>query len=202
MMKKTLALLLALCLLLPCTAACADAAETEAPSLHDYRYYFEHRYMTQPFFENPDQIMGIVAKYGVWQLWSDFMQNNGADPVYTAEDFSEEVLPQEDGSYLMRIILPKPEDSPLCGRLYLYWNPGTGEAGYYTIEYDNFMGEAWFLCGWSKNHDHLNFGGAAPLPDPSDPGYQKALDAEAAEVLKQPKESVSPAAEAEAGQDK
>ena len=190
-MKKTLALLLALCLLLPCAAACADAAETKEVTLHDYRYHYEHVYMTQPFYENPDRVMNIIYQYGAYQLWFDFMQNNDTDPVYAKEDFSETVIPQEDGGYLMRITLPKPEESLECSRLYLYWNPTTSEAGYYTVEYDNFFGETWFLCGWDKDHNHQNYGGAAPLPDPSDPGYQDALDAEAAEVLKQPKESVT-----------
>ena len=188
-MKKTL------CLLLPCAAACAEAEETKEPTLHDYRYHYEHVYMTQPFYEDPDRIMNIIYQYGAYQLWADFMQNNGADPVYAKEDFSETVIPQEDGSCLMRIVLPKPEESLECSRLYLYWNPVTSEAGYYTIEYDNFLGETWFLCGWDKDHNHQNFGGAASLPAPSDPGYQDALDAEAAEVLKLPKETVTLAAE-------
>ena len=194
-MKKALALLLAVCLLLPCAAACAEAAKTKEYTFQECRYIYEHIYMTQPFFESPDQVISIISKYSAYQLWADFLQKNGLNPVYTKEDFSETVIQQEDGSCLMRIILPKPESSLECGRLYLYWNAATGEAGYYTIEYDNFLGESWFLCGWDKDHNHLNFGGAAPLPDPSDPGYQDALAAEAAEVLKQPKETVTSVAE-------
>ena len=60
-MKKWIALLLALCLLLPCTALGETAAEEAAEEAaeitpHDIRYYFEHRLLPSELYENTDQL--------------------------------------------------------------------------------------------------------------------------------------------------
>ena len=110
------------------------------------------------------------------------MKNNGADVCYAEDGFAAEELPREDGLYLMRLTMPRPEDTPLCSRIYLCRDPATDKTGYFTVEYDNLLGEAWFLCGWTPEGVHMNYGSAAALPDPDDPGYRAALDAEAEQV--------------------
>ena len=79
--------------------------------------------------------------------------------------------------------LPKPEDMTLCCRIYLCWNPETGTAGYYTVEYDNLLGETWFLCGWTANGTHMNYSIVSAVTDPEDPEYEAALEKELKAVL-------------------
>lgn len=205
-MKKWIALLLVLCLFLPGAAICEAATETtetaeEAaqPTAHEIRYYFEHRLLPQFLYEDPATILNYLDAKGVFALWSSFTQNNGLDLIYSQEDFAQALIQKDDGTSMMLVFLPRPEDTPLCSRVYLCWNPETDKKGYYTVEYDNFFGESWFLCGWSEEGTHLNFGGADALPDPDDPGYQAALDAETDTILNlmnsdaQPEASYDPA---------
>ena len=43
----------------------------------------------------------------------------------------------------------------------------------------NFFGESWFLCGWTKDGTHLDYGVFDAASDPEDPEYENILDAEA-----------------------
>ena len=63
------------------------------------------------------------------------------------------------------------------------WNEETGAAGYYTVEYDDFLGEGWCLCEWKENGNHIFHGMTGALPDPEDPEYESALGAELKAVL-------------------
>ena len=179
-MKKMIALLLVFCLLLPC-AALGEAAA--APSLHDCRYYFEHKLLPQELYQNAEQMLAFLRENGLYAMWRNFTTNNGADPVYTEDQFQYTEQSLEDGTLLIRMIFPKPEDSPLCGRVYMLRNPETGEAGYFTVEYEDFMGESWFLCGWTLKGNHMNYGGADSLPAPDSADYQAALDRETDAVI-------------------
>ena len=210
--KRWIVLFLALCLLLPCAAlgetaaevpAAEEAEEAAPPTPYAVRYFFEHKLLPQLLYEeDPQQFLGYLNENGVFALWSSFTQTNGFDVIYTQEDFAQNLYMEEDGSWIMLVNLPKPEEAPLCSRVYLCWNPTTDRKGYYTVEYDNFMGEAWFLCGWNEDGTHRTYGGAAVVPDdPDDPAYSTLLQEEMAVVLEllntdsQPESSVNPAAD-------
>jgi len=180
-MKKILSILLAFCLLLPCAAAMCEA--TAAPSLHDCRYYFEHKLLPTELYQNAEQMLAFLRENGLYAMWRNFAINNGADPVYPEDRYRFEEQTLDDGTLLVRLTFPKPEDSLLCGRVYMLRNPETGEAGYFTVEYDTFMGEAWFLCGWTPNGNHMNYSGMDPLPSPDSTDYQAALDRETDAVI-------------------
>ncbi len=205
-MKKWIALLVALCLLLPCAAFCETAAEETAEEAaeitpHEIRYYFEHRLLPSELYENTDQLTEYLRKNGAYVLWANFTGNNGFDVVYPEDAFGTAEFPQDDGTNVMMLSLPKPEESPLCSRVYLCWNPETGKTGYYTVELDNFFGEAWYLCSWTADGVHMDYGAINPLPDPEDPGYADALQEEIGTVLQlmnsnaQPEGSYDPAAD-------
>ena len=188
-MKRWIALLLMICLL-PCAALCGEAAaaaeaaeKEESPTLHDARYYFEHRMLPDYFYNNRDALVSYLRRNGVFTLWERFCQNNGLDPTYEEDRFGVREFPQEDGTEVMILTLPKPEDMTLCCRIYLCWNPETGTAGYYTVEYDNLLGETWFLCGWTANGTHMNYSIVSAVTDPEDPEYEAALEKELKAVL-------------------
>lgn len=181
-MKKTIALLLVLCLLLPfCYAAAAEeTGETDrsAPTLYDFRYYFEHKLLPNELYNYADQLIPFLRERGAFLLWQNFTLNNNADVFYAESDFSVRDIPRENGDTLLMLTLPKPEKTPLCARVYLYRSADGAGIGYYTVEYDDFFGESWFLCSWTKEGTHLNHGDVAALPDPADPGYEEALSKE------------------------
>lgn len=192
-MRKWIALLLCLCLLLPCAALGETSAETPAPedesdeavqtlTLYDVRYYFEHRLLPEELYENRDQLVAFLRSSGVHALWASLTGSIGFETVYPEDAFGIAEFPQEDGTNVIMLSLPAPEDSPLCSRVYLCWNPETGKAGYYTVELDNLFGETWFLCGWNAEGIHENYGTVSALPAPDDPDYDAALQAEAAVV--------------------
>ena len=204
-MKKWIALLLALCLLLPCAAFCEgilDAADTmaenseeeAAPTPFQIRYYFEHRLLPQLFYEDLDYLMDYIDQNGVYSLWTSFTESNGLDPVYDKEDFGQASLQREDGTRVLLVTMPVPEETPLCSRAYLCLNKDAGKKGYFTVEYDNFLGEDWFLCGWTEDNIHMDYAGASPLPDPSDPEYEAALNKEVNKVLELMNSDIRPAA--------
>ena len=197
-MKKWIALLLALCFLLPCavfgeTAAEETAEEAGQPTPHDIRYYFEHRLLPGELYENTDQLIGFLRRNGIYALWASFTESNGFDTVYPEDAFGIAEFPQEDGTDVIMLALPKPESAPLCSRVYLCWNPETGKTGYYTVELDDFFGEAWFLCSWSADGVHLDYGAVSPLPDSEDPVYPDALRAEVSTVLELMNSDTQPA---------
>lgn len=160
----------------------ADAADT-AVTLKQARYYFEHNALPRYFYEDPANMLDVLGRVGVYRLWCSLADENGVDYPYQAEDFTENRYVTDGGATLLQIVMPKPEDKPLCFRIYLAYDPETGKAGYYTAEYENLLGDDCFICGWTEAHDHVNFGGAAPL-DSTAADYDAALLAEAEEIAK------------------
>ena len=190
-MKKWIALLLALCLLIPC-AALGESTQAEEETVteeaaeitpHQVRYYFEHRLLPQLLYEDPDQLLGFLNDNGIYTLWYNFTQNNGFDVIYAADDFDQALYQADNGTWYMQVFLPKPEDMPLCCRVYLCWNPDTDQKGYYTIEYDNYFGDAWFLCGWTEDGVHMDFGTLDAPQNPDDPEYAALMAEEIDAVL-------------------
>ena len=212
-MKKWISLLLAFCLLLPCAAVCENdvlnatdtAAETDgedaAPTPYQVRKYFEQSLLPQLFYEDQDHFLDFINENGFFALWQNFTEGSGFDPVYSPEDFSQAMIQKEDGTRIILAVLPVPEDTPLCSRIYFCLNPESGKKGCYTVEYDNLFDEQWFLCGWTEDNVHMSYGATSALPAPADPGYEAALQAETDKVLEllnaglQPEAAEAPSAD-------
>lgn len=180
-MKRLIAMLLAL-MLLATLPALAEAAQEEAPAitLERMRYFFEHDVMPRYFHEDPQVMLDVLKERGIYPLWSVLADENGVEYPYQEEDFSLSWY-DVNGATVLQIGMPAPEVSPQCFRIYMVYDPATGSAGYYTIEYDNLLGETAFLCAWTADRTHMNYGGAEIL-DPSAEDYQAQLDAEAEQV--------------------
>ena len=56
------------------------------------------------------------------------------------------------------IELPQPEEEPLCYEVYVLFNIDTKEGAYYCLEKGGYIDDQPFLCGWSKEGSHLNYG--------------------------------------------
>ena len=185
-MKKLLSVFLIICLLLPVAAFCEEEAASEAPPTPtEVRYHFEHRFLPQLLFEDPQQLFTFLSgdDVGIFYLWNNFTQNNGFDTVYSVEDFGQNLIEKDDGVLIYQLIMPDPEVTPLCNRIYLCWNVETGETGFYTIEFDDMFGvDMWYLCGWKPDGVHENYGYIESLPS-SDENYGQLLQEEPDVVL-------------------
>lgn len=182
MKTRLIAMLIALMLaLLPALAAAeadADAGYTAA----EVRYAFEHNMLPRYFYADPQNLIDHVADMGLYVLWASVATENGADPTYPEEDYVTHIYDLEGGGTLMQIELPDPDANLLCYRIYFLYDPQTGEAGYYTAESDTFTPDACFLCSWTQDGRHLDFGGVDAISR-SDANYAEALEAEAGKIV-------------------
>ncbi len=178
-MKRLIAMLLALILLaaLPALAEAAPEEEASGVTLERMRYFFEHNVMPRYFHEDPQMMLDVLKENGIYALWASLADENGVEYPYQEGDFTLNWY-EPDGMTVLQIGMPAPEVSPQCFRIYMAYDPASGSAGYYTIEYDNMLGEAAFLCSWTADMTHMNYGGAEIL-DPAAEDYQARLDAEA-----------------------
>ena len=145
------------------------------------RYQFEHRMMPQYFYDRPESVLNGIKEVGFYWLWESVCTENGIDPTYPASDYVEHWYSCSDDTVIAQIELPKPDADTLCYRIYFVHNAETGVTGYYTVEYDGLLGESAFLCGWTPELEHENYGGAALL-DKNDSAYEEQLISEAEQV--------------------
>ena len=130
-------------------------------TLERMRYHFEHSAIPRYFYDDPANMLKVLREQSVYRLWTALADENGVDYPYTAEDFTEHWYDLDDGATILQVEMPAPEVSPQCLRIYMVHNPDAGTAGYFTVEYENLLGESAMLCGWSPEGEHVNYGGAA-----------------------------------------
>ena len=158
-MKRWITFALALCLLFALAApSMAEAAASEPPSLYQVRYYFEHQLLPASFYDTPDDVLAFLKEDGPYELWRRVTESFGLDPTYAESDFRMEVVENEGGIEIARLSLPEPDGNTLCPRVYFVSYPETGKLAYVTVESDTFMPDAYFICGWTPDGTHLNFG--------------------------------------------
>lgn len=181
-MKRILAWMLALMLLLAVPVLAETAAEEEASgiTLEQLRYHFEHSTLPRFFYEDPQTMLDVMKERGIYVMWTALADENGVAHPYEEGDFTLRWY-EVDGATVLGIEMPAPEASPQCFRCYMVFNAQSGAAGYYTVEYDNMLGETAFLCGWTQDMTHMNYGGAE-IMDPAADDYEAKLEAEAGQV--------------------
>ncbi|MBR6889633.1 MAG: hypothetical protein IKN05_01450 [Clostridia bacterium] len=141
-------------------AQAQDDSAAQGVTLEQARYHFEHNALPRYFYDDPANVIDVLSQNGVYRLWKAFADENGIAYPYTAEDCHEVLFSADDGATVLLLLLPKPEANTLCYRIYMVHKPSSGAAGYYTVEYDNLLGDDAFLCGRSAEHEHANYGGA------------------------------------------
>ena len=155
--------------------------DTSAVTLGRVRYHFEHSALPRYFYDDPANMIDVLRTTGTYQIWKSLADENGVAYPYTADDYAEHVYEMDDGAILLQVLMPQPSTPPECYRAYMVFNPHTGNAAYYTIEYENLLGEAAMTCGWTEDLTHVTYGGAAILNmDASD--YEEQLWAEAQQI--------------------
>lgn len=158
-----------------------DAAASDGVTLTRARYHFEQSALPRYFYDDPANMLRVLEESGAYRLWCSLADENGVEYPYQAGDYAEHVYTTGDGATVMQIEMPRPEETPQCYRVYMVYAPATGDAAYYTVEYDGLLGESALLCGRSKALEHTVYDGVAVL-DRADAGYGEALLAEAQQV--------------------
>ena len=165
----------------PAQEPSASAAQEGGVSLEKARYHFEHSALPRYFYDDPANMLAVLEARGTFAMWQALVDENGVVYPYQEADYELRWYDLEDGATALLITMPAPEVSPQCFRAYMIYNPSTGAAGYYTVEYDNMLGDAAFLCGWSPDGTHMNYGGAMILDAAAD-DYEAQLESETAQV--------------------
>ena len=128
---------------------------------HSSRYLLEHRIIPQFLYEEGIGFMvAAVSKDNVINnIFLDIMEKEEVKNPYGENPVSVEPFKIEN-ILVACFVFPEPEEEPLCYRSYAFFDTENERAAYYCVE----MGEeggAPFLCGWSKEGTHLNYGGCS-----------------------------------------
>lgn len=147
----------------------------------EVRYAFEQSMLPRLFYAMPDRVLASVIASGVYHLWEMAVEENGIEPIYASWDFGEHWYVNSDGDTIVQATLPWPKTTPDCFRVYLIYNEASGQAGYFTAEYDDLLGENCLICGRDTEGNHAVYG-EVPVTNPTDEDYESALFREAATV--------------------
>lgn len=166
-------------------------AESEEASAEwtpqEVRYAFEHSMLPQYLYDRPYELLLGIYKQGLYPLWEMVSTGNDVDTTYKEEDYRIHWYTAANDIEFVQIELPEPDANTLCYRIYLVYGPGDSDGEdkivYYTVESDDFMPTAAFLCTWSRDREH-SICGTLDVLDPGDSGYEDALKEEADEVAK------------------
>ena len=183
-MKRVLSLILVLILFsLPAFAEAASEAEASdagwTPA--EVRYQFEHRMLPRYFYDNPENMLSVLGDIGLYTLWASVTTENGVDPTYPEADYVQHFYTSADGATVLQIELPQPDANLLCYRIYMVYNAATGVSGYYTVESDTFTPTAAFICSWTPEGTHMNYGAMEAIGRNGD-GYAEAMAAEMRQI--------------------
>lgn len=158
--------------------AAGEAGVTHTPT--EVRYYFEHNLMPRYFYEMPEDMLNAIRAQGLGALWESFFSENGVDPAGFDGDIVEHWYASGDAT-LLQVELPWPVENVQCYRIYLAYDPAAGSAGYFTSESDTLEPDACFICQWTPEGEHVNYGAMNVVSRDAD-GFGEALAAEAAQV--------------------
>jgi len=143
-------------------------------NLHDIRYTFEHRILPQWFFEGKSRFVGMLLndKTVLFRIIDDIFQKEEVKNPYTEDQFGIETAKITEDVMMLKIILPEPEDEPLCYCCYLFFDKEFEKPGFFSIERGNDIVSKTnktipFVCSWTAEGGHNNHGNCS-LEDNAD----------------------------------
>ena len=129
------------------------------------RYEVEHQLLPNVLFDNPKEIISMLSleKEKFICLLYDIVSKSGKIPnPYKKENFAVRLYKLERPWLMAKIVMPEPDSSPLCGSVIIVFEETFKKVYYFTIEKEVKLSkndeDRWALCGWTKHHEHLNFG--------------------------------------------
>lgn len=132
---------------------------------YDIRYTFEHVILPQWFFEGKGRFVELLVNDDtvLYRIINDIFKNEAVENPYKEEQFKIEISKIIEEVMMIKIILPYPEDEPLCYWCYLFFNKQYDKLGFFSIEKgNNIAGKTNetvpFLCSWTADGAHNNYG--------------------------------------------
>ncbi len=120
------------------------------------RYKLEHVVLPHAFYH------GTGDSRLLFSSTEDFLHSvvsvrtkAGLDDPY-GKEVKAQGIKIPDGITAVAVTLPEPEEETQCAYIFLLQD-ASGKAGYYTVEGGN-DGNMPFLCSWSPNGVHANYG--------------------------------------------
>lgn len=134
-------------------------------SLKEARYYMEHQFLPKLFFEKKaDFINAILDEESnlLYEFITQVCEEENISCPYEAEQYKIDYYQIGETEYMIKVMLPSPEETPLCSKVYFLFDEELNNLHYFTVECDQEKGrkQGYFLCGWDEEHNHLNFGQA------------------------------------------
>lgn len=123
----------------------------------DARYYLEHRLLPDWFEKETNGLISVLMTSAgdfFCKVLNDICKSENLSNPYSSDMYHVNGYALEDEFKLVKIIMPEPERSPLCHRIYLCFDGEYGRRSYFTVE-KSFEGMC--LCGWEEGA-HLNYG--------------------------------------------
>lgn len=153
---------------------------------YDIYYYIQHNFLCLAFYKEKKEFINVFADVKgklLFVLARDMLRREGIiDVPFEAEDFDVTFSELSDSISVCKVTFPEPEETALCYCVYMLYDTDFANLMYFTVEKsedlssifgkDLGLGESYFLCGWSKEGAHLNFG----TFDSIDKAYDKALE--------------------------
>ena len=131
-------------------------------SFLDIVYFLEHGFLPAVLFDEKRDLIGTLTekKNVVYEIFDGMCDEKKEKNPYSPEDFKVQSFHVIDDWFALDITFPKPERTPLCYAMYIFYrNDGSGK-GCFTLERGkNEQGiEGIFLCEWKQDGSHVNYG--------------------------------------------
>ena len=183
-MHKSRLTALFLCLLvMACSCYGAMAEEPDQPSLSEVRSYFEHVFLRELFYSDPETVMGGITSTALYKTWTLMAGEYGCADSYDESDFNVYGLQNDDEIMMALVFPPVPEEAPQCYRLYLCYDQKNKTSLYFTNEYDEGM-EGWGLVGlWTPEGEHHTVYLLPALDVSSEEAFTESLQSEIDQIF-------------------
>ena len=128
----------------------------------DIVYFLEHKFLPEVLFDEEHDLVGTLATKGnvLYEIFDGMCDEKKEQNPYSPEDFKVKSYHVRDEWFALDITFPKPERTPLCYAMYIFYkNDGSGK-GCFTVESgkDAAGTESGFLCEWKQDGSHINYG--------------------------------------------
>lgn len=125
------------------------------------RYVFEHQMLTSWFYQKKISFLGAVIqnKSFFYRAFCDILNRQGIDVPVKEEEFSFALFPLSEETVMLVLDLPRPRAMNQCRTMYFCFDVEFRRPAVFTLELSY---QCWYLCAWTANHIHLNYGECRP----------------------------------------
>ena len=128
---------------------------------HDIEYFYQHVLLPQ-FFHDQKQIFVSVALKEpdfLFDLLNKVCTDHGEENPYSREDFKAEPIRLTKNILVLALTFPKPKETPLCYKQYIFFDQEFENTQYFCIEktYDDEEDIFPYVCSWN-GESHCNYG--------------------------------------------